>query len=316
MKTLKLSAWMSSIFSIIFSLSLIIELSKTADLITLILSSSFLIFLVVFVEWLKVTELSRKFKGIKSNIYVIAFSFTFSFAVSTIGIWMWLDKSQEINVVIDSSHNEELLTVEQRYKAKTDSINSISYSSEYSQVQNDLNYWKTRSASSIEERSIIRENILKLEDKRTELHKLSLTQKELLKTELNKQKQAEIDVLLSYKVGKTNNATRNHFLSIVFFSMVAFVEFIIIFIQYRIATYFTTEQSSILKMIKDFELRSLSKIDVNKVKYSKFHLIEDWEEIKLLYNLLIELAVITIDGEIKEEAHNKMSNYYLKLNSL
>jgi len=276
MKTLKLSAWIASIFSVIFSLSLILELSKTASTFTLLISSIFLVFTVIFVEWLKVTELSKRFRGYKSNTYVIVFAFVFSFGVSTIGIWLWLNKSQEMSIKIDNSHNQQLLNVEKNYKLKLDSIDNREESVEYLQIQNDLRYWKTRNASTIEERSLIRENVLKLEDKRTALHNSSIEVKERLKQSLNNQKQAEINLINSKTVGETSSATRNNFLSTVFFLMVAFVEFIIIFIQYRIAVYFTVEQLQVVKMIKDFELRRLLKIDVNKVKYSKFHNIEDW----------------------------------------
>lgn len=316
MKTLKISAWIASIFSIVFSLSMLSELSKTANLLTLILSGSFLIFTVVFVEWLKVTELSKRFRNQKSNIYVIVFSFVFSISVSTIGIWLWLNKSQEIKVETANSYNEKLLELEKLYNVKADSINNIPFSSEYNQVLSDLSYWKTRSVATIEERNQIRENIVKLENKRTDLYNSSVRLKESLKTDLNKQKQAQQNLLLSNTKGNESKAGRNEFISVVFFLMVGFVEFIIIFIQYRIATYFTGEQSGVVKMVKDFELRNLSSIDVNKVKYSVFHGMQDWEEIKLLYNLLIELNVIDKEGKVQEKASNKISNYYLKINSL
>lgn len=316
MKTLKISAWIASIFSIVFSLSMLSELSKTANLLTLILSGSFLVFTVVFVEWLKVTELSNRFRNQKSNIYVIVFSFVFSISVSTIGIWLWLNKSQEIKVETANSYNEKLLELEKLYNSKADSINNIPFSSEYNQVLSDLSYWKTRSAATIEERNQIRENIVKLESKRTDLYNSSVKLKESLKTDLNKQKQAQQNLLLSNTKGNESKAGRNEFISVVFFLMVGFVEFIIIFIQYRIATYFTGEQSGVVKMVKDFELRNLSSIDVNKVKYSVFHGMQDWEEIKLLYNLLIELNVIDKEGKVQEKASNKISNYYLKINSL
>lgn len=316
MKALKISAWIASIFSILFSISLVVELQKTTTVLTLILSASFLVFTVVFVEWLKVTELSKRFKGGKANIWVIAFSFLFSLSVSTIGIWLWLNKSQDMQQVVDNGYNSSLLDIERTYKLKLDSVNNVGYSSEYNQVLTDLNYWKSRSASTTDERSLIRENILKLEDKRTALYNSSIKDKEGLKQSILQQKQAEINLLNSTSKGKQAGANKNLFISVVFFLMVGFVEFIIIFIQYRIATYYTVEQTGIIKMVKDFELRNLKTINVNKVKYSKFHGIEDWEEVKLLYNLLIELNVVNEEGIVQEKASTKISNYYLKINSL
>jgi len=314
MKVLKVSAVIASVFSIVFSLSIAVHLKEFVSPAIYMFSAAFVTLLVVFNEWVKVGELRKRCHGKKSSLTIIIITFIFSFAMSTTGIYLWTNKTHEMDMEIDNTLQLEKLKVEEKYNLKLDSIDKSSKGKEYEDVSRQIEYWKNRRPANLEERQMIRENIAKLESERNNLYKAYLEQKTTVIERINSQKQAELNLIQAKARNKVKNLNRNNFLSTVFFLMVAFTEFVIIFIQNRISTYYTEEQRGVIAMVRDFELRNLNKIDINKVKYSKFHNITDFEQIKILYNLLVEIGVLDDNFVLQPEATKKIINYYSEIN--
>lgn len=316
MKMLKISALIASIFSIIFSLSIAVHLKEYVSPAVYTFSAVFVTLLVVFNEWVKVGELRKRNMGKKASLTVIIITFIFSFSMSTTGIYLWTNKTHELDIKIDNNLQLEKLEIEKKYNAKLDSIDNLPKGKEYEDVSKQIEFWKNRKPANIEERQMIRENIAKLETERNNLYKSYLEYKEGLKQRLNTQKQAELNLIQTHAKNEVKDLNRNDFLSTIFFLMVSFTEFVIIFIQYKISVYFNEEQRGVIAMVKDFELRNLTKIDINKVKYSGFHNIKDFDKIKLIYNLLVEVGVLNEDFILQDKATEKITNYYREINKL
>lgn len=314
MKLLKISAIIASIFSVIFSLSIVFNLKEFVAPGVFTFSTIFVTLLVVFNEWVKVGELRKRYWGKKSALTIIIITFIFSFAMSTTGIYLWVNQTQEIDIEINDGLSKEKLKIEEKYNLKLDSIDNLPKGSEYNEVLEQIEYWKDRSPANLQERQMIRENIADLETEKNNLYKSFIEYKSGLKSRLNNQKQAELSYIETQARGEVKKLNKNDFLSTIFFLMVAFTEFVIIFIQYRISVFYTEEQRNVIAMVRDFELRNLDTVHINKVKYSKFHKIEDFEEIKLLYNLLIEVGSLDEEGMLKTGAANKIKNYYSQIN--
>lgn len=325
MKTLKLFAYLFSGFSVLFSFSTVIELHRFTSTFVFILTSIFLLSFTVYVEIAKVRELIKYFAKRESSKLIIGLMFSLSFILSGVGIFFWTNTSYERNKEIAESKQTSTLLIEKKYSKLTDSINSIKPN--FSDIEKEIVYWKSRTASSLEERSLIRENTMKLTEKKIELSNYTEKQKEGQIKALNQQKQAELNLIESRSENKGKENGRNDFLTVIFLIMVIVTEFLIVGIQKQISTHFDGFQLSALKAIKENEYRGTNfhgEMSINKLKYNK-HLTKHMDEmssddffkqIKDLYNLIYEIDLIDDKGKLRKGATNQLRNYYSHINSI
>jgi hypothetical protein len=325
MKLLKLFAYTFSVFSVIFSFSTVIELHKFTNLFVFILTSIFLLFFAVYVEIAKVRELSKYFLKRKASKPLIIVTFSLSFILSGVGIFFWTNETQQKEKEVNETTNISLISIETKYNRLTDSINSVAV--DYSEVEKELSYWKTRSAATISEREQIRQNVTDLTDKKMELYKVSEERKQSQIQALNKQKQAEINLVSTRYEAKGKENGRNNFLTAIFLIMVVVTEILIVGIQKQISSHFDSFQLSAVRMVKEYSLRGIDFNDpsaINKIKYHP-HIIKhfkgdnDSEAFKLVkdtYNLLFEISIVGEDGKLAKDASKQLSNYYSKINAI
>lgn len=84
----KLSALVASIFSVLFSLSIVLELANIVNGIVLIFLTIFTVLFLITNERIKVQQLKNVYKGSKKSILPFMVTFVISIVLSSIGIYL------------------------------------------------------------------------------------------------------------------------------------------------------------------------------------------------------------------------------------
>ena len=312
MKTLltKLSAILFSIFSVIFSLSIVKELSKTIEGYVFIFLAIFIVVFLIVNESLKVKYLARRFLKKSSSLFLIIFTFVISFSLSSMGIYFWTNKTQEISNQIAEDKQAETLEINNTYRHLIDSVASlpVTISPEYIKVGKDISYlkWKYYSDTTLTEasKSEMMSSIISLQSKRTEIaDKYSLSSEQRI-DRLEEEKQIQLSGIDAKFTTTTTAKDKNNLVSIIFLCMVAITEFMIVIIQRELAHTKTDKFQNSLAYKRELaileELYNLdkldSKVEINDIKYSVYaraHGIE-WENIKQVYNLYIYASILSL----------------------
>jgi len=326
----KLTALLASIFSVIFSLSIIKELFNSVPLVVLILMSVFLVLFVIYNEVSKVRELQKYYKKRKHNVLAIAVTFIISLFLSGVGIYFYSNNSLDTEIALNNDLKEQKLSIERKYQFQLDSLNNVPISSpEYIKLVDDIDFWRNRKSDSKEQRQEILSNIKELELKRENLYNTIKKDRSLIYERILTLKSNELDLLLTQNTGKEKKQDRSNFISWVFVLMVIVTEFIILNVQRQIANFYTPEQVMLLNIVKNCEYRNLKGIDINEFKFSTFnknkqkfldqtHTDADWKETKKAYNLLKELNIIKgLDGDfVTQKSSQFLTSYFNKINKL
>ena len=315
----------ASFFAAIFSLSILKEAKQqiTEPYVFELLFMFTLLFL-AYNEYIKVTELRKKFSGKGGSMTLIVATFLISICLSGIGIYLWTNKSLQSETTNDKNLSKSSLLIDSRYNHLIDSIQSLSIvlEPEYIRLKQDLKYWKQRSAADLEERTAIRDRIKNIESD-LNFFSSSFEQKKVnTVTRYNNQKQSEVkDISTSFK-NETKFISRSNDLSLIFFIVVLITKFIIILLAKEHAS-ITKSKSSILesevanrfasqyKFITDI-LHRKDKIEFDDVVFSpyfKFSKDPDKKnkEVKNIYYLFGNLK---INDAPVAEAQEKLKNYY------
>ena len=334
MKNLKLQSLIASLFSVLFSISIVTAITGLNTL-TYIVLYLFAVLFLLYNEDRKVTELRRKFRGKKSNIVTIIFTLIISVVMSSVGVFLWVNKDVSQHEKIQTNLSKEKFQIEKKYNTKIDSVNSLPNTSQYIDLQKELSWWKNRKPANLAERSNIRKNITYIQRKVDELYNTIKNDRLLIVTRLERQKQAESLFIESGNLVKAKNFEFNYLLSIVFLILVFITELVIVNIQREIARKTEENNNDEIRTVIDLLNQNLKSINVNDIKYHPFMENEEFRKCKKLFNLLENLGILTdvvkskdfnrgdqkinIRGNFidnKKEAIKRLRNYYIKFNNL
>jgi hypothetical protein len=321
----KISSITASLFSIIFSMSIIKEaMHFIQEWYIVVLLIVFIILFLVFNEYRKVIELRNKFLKKGSSLFIIILTFMVSFCLSGIGIYLWTNKTLENEVQNDKIIVSERLDIENRYNALIDSVNAldISKNSEYIQIKADIDYWKSRSAATLEERTYIREQTEKVQQDMSHLYTIFNQDKENNAVRYEKLKQVELSTVETNFNNNKKFISRANKISFIFFMMVVITELIIILLAKEFANQIKSiENLSKSKLQATFlqQYRAITeillrkdKIEFNDVLYSPYFKFSKEEEkhtkeVRSIYYLFGDLKILEVP---LKSAQNILKNYY------
>jgi len=311
-----LPAILTNIFSVIFSLSIVIELRKCIDnIFVLSILSIFVIFFLIMNEIIKVKEIRKVYRGFKNSIISFVVTFLISITLASIGMYFFTNKSMDVkdnsNINLSIAINE----IKLKFEDKINNVNNNVFenSETYNSLNKELYYWKHVSAATLIERNDIRLRIDKLQND---------IQKERINFNNNKDSQVkklielqnnEISVTES-KYNKVMNTTKkNDFITYIFLSLIFVTEFATIvlnkhivekqlsldeFVNGDLAKMYTVS-SNILTTLYMTSRNNETNIEKAKYSYSNKDNVLSWEDITRLYNILIDLGILD-NGEIRE----------------
>lgn len=207
------------------------------------------------------------------------------------------------------------------YNSKINNLYSINFSgtSEGISLDQSLSYWKSRRAASSEDLQSIRLNVARIEQQRsTAIEQFNLNRKQSedrLKQELNV-KIHQINGAISLKQSNINRNTR---ITFIFMVLVLITEFMIVFSQKELCnpnqTRISKEYYRVLRLVTNLSLRGFVNrpVDINEVKFSEFMREYEWDEVKRIFNLLIEIGVIDQHKSLSPDCLTRISNYYKQM---
>ncbi|MFW6220009.1 MAG: hypothetical protein ACOC33_04140 [bacterium] len=337
-------AKIGSFFSIFFAMSIVLELANIVQGYVLIFLGIFICLFLLFNEWVKVKSLINLFLHNNKSLFTFIISFILSVGLSGIGIYFWTNKSDEI---IDNYNIEKIECIKEvnnDFLIKISKVQNKSYelTDEYKSLSRDLEFWQGRRAADLQEREYIRKQIAGIQDRIDQGRNIFNLNKDQAIQQYNTLKDSEIEVINSEYSKTKNKAGRNNFVSYIFFSLIIITEFVIIILNKNLAEKqkkindFVSGKDAKMYIIGSKLLTSLylsksknNKVNINNAKYSVVNNenVLNWDEIKKLYNLYINLGILS-DGEridnvltneillSEKEAQKKFQLYFEKHFSL
>lgn len=331
MYKLKAIAHIFSAFSVILSLSVVVELYKSVhNKASLILFSSFIVSFLVANEIIKVMNLRAKFNKRKYSRFALIFTFCASFLFSGTGIYFWVSKSAENRDQSLIALKNNQFKIKNLYAQKVDSVSNIGLqSTTYDNYLINLDFWKNRICRTDSERMQARGKIVKIEKDIKELenaHQLKIQQQ--IERLQNLQEAALANLDIKHQTTENNNE-KNDFLFGIFFCMVAATELLIVYIQYYIADIFTDVQKKNLKVLYNILQQKTDIISLDQVRYD-FDFNPQHSEDKIIRKKAVDLrhfygdlGIIDKDPEKKgliltsnKKAYKILESYYQKINVL
>lgn len=335
-KTNRTARLIASIFSVLFSLSLIKE-AFTMNIETYVLAilTVFTVLFLIFNEYHKVTELYHHFDGRHGSLFMVSLTFVVSLCMSGIGIYLWTNKTFETTLQSDLNTSKERSVIELRYNLIIDSIASVQpeNTSEYKRLKNEIDYWKGRSPANIIERDSLRQKVSGSQ-RDLNLYFGQFKQETSNKVELYRQMmQSELNQLETNKSVTIKRSLRANYISLIFFIMVVITEFVIVFITKGCVTddrnlnnvlssYHFQRYEMCYKILTDVLMRKNSIEKIDDVKYNPFfksYINQDndknfYKETNLVWFLFKDLGILNINGEDRLEnvrhAQKLLRDYY------
>ena len=312
-----IAAKIASVFSILFAMSIVYELRNHVDLWLLIMLSIFISFFLIVNEVIKVRSIKAMYNNKLKSLLTFLFTFILSLSLSTIGIYLWVNKTDNINSESLISKAVESNDLKSYYRMQIDSIRNNKFESteEYNDLNKSLSFWKSRKATDLEERANIRENIIKIENQiQTNRKEYYDTQKRSI-SNLENELQSKLDIVDVKFTNQSKEVNKNNFLTYILLTLIVVVEFAIIYLNNNIAKVETefiqyTNNDVVKKykvgrklleclfltsnrVVKDDNSTELI-TNINKAKYSHVNKLENlqWEDLIELYNLYIDLDIL------------------------
>lgn len=311
----------ANFFSVIFATSIILELKDLLSGIVLILLAIFIILFLIQNEIIKVREIRKVFSGSKNSLLPFLITFIISIFLSSIGMWFYTNKSTEIKDNSTIERNIQLSEIDQKYSTKFDALYSKSFeeTTEYQSINQELIYWKSKSAATLEERNLIRQRIDNLQNEIIEQKAIFNKNKNKQIEQLKQMSENEKDIVISQFDNSMNRTKTNDFVSYIFLSLILITEFATIILNKNLVdkgrfvnefaeSKFAKKYLIASNLITALYLSARNKeVNINNAKYSlanKDNVLE-WGEIKELYNIFISLGILS-DGEIKKQGDREL----------
>lgn len=307
----KIPALLFSVFSIIFSLSILKELYSMVETYFLIALGVFIVSFLIYNEIVKVRELRNLFSNKSYSKLLLSITLLISISLSSLGIYFWTNKTHVIENDVLINKSNELNSIEIQY-------NSIEYplfetTQQYKDLQSNISYWQKKSAGSLKERTQIRNRINSYQNT---LIKERSNYDDLIKSKKQiklKEKQIAIAGIKNKYKAVTNNSDRNNNISLIFLVMILITEGLIVMLnkdlcakQLKIddfnksdgikkyflfksilSTIYLTKNKDKLINIREFMLSNL-----NVISKGQYRL--DFDTMKLFYNGLHSSNVVNI----------------------
>jgi hypothetical protein len=320
-KVLALFAGLFSAFSILSSFSLIREINRLeAEWYVILFLTLFLLVFVVFVEYMKVIEVRRKFnQSVRSNLIMLLFTFTISIGTSGIGIWFWTDQTQQINQRMTEVKISSQNTIEDKYNHQVDSVSNLSVTNtpEYHTLFKVLEYWQDRRAIDSSDLRLIRESISRTEKQMARMYDNFSTLKQSKIDQLRKSQSIRMSGVISTSDNEVKRMNRNNTVTFIFLILILIIEFMIVMVHKELCNpdinRLKSEYWNLKKLIIHLQLRGFDteRIDINEVKYSTFMKEYDFDQVKKFYNLLHNIKVIDVNsGNLTHNCVSQLDNYY------
>lgn len=312
-----IAAKIASVFSILFAMSIVYELRNHVDLWLLIMLSIFISFFLIVNEVIKVRSIKAMYNNKLKSLLTFLFTFILSLSLSTIGIYLWVNKTDNINSESLISKAVESNDLKSYYRMQIDSIRNNKFESteEYNDLNKSLSFWKSRKATDLEERANIRENIIKIENQIQTNRKEYNDNQKLSISNLENELQSKLDIVDVKFTNQSKEVNKNNFLTYILLTLIVVVEFAIIYLNNNIAkveTEFVQYTNNDIvkkykvgrKLLESLFLTSNSVdtgsgyteliTNINKAKYSYVNKLENlqWEDLIELYNLYIDLDIL------------------------
>jgi hypothetical protein len=312
-----IAAKIASVFSILFAMSIVYELRNHVDLWLLIMLSIFISFFLIVNEVIKVRSIKAMYNNKLKSLLTFLFTFILSLSLSTIGIYLWVNKTDNINSESLISKAVESNDLKSYYRMQIDSIRNNKFESteEYNDLNKSLSFWKSRKATDLEERANIRENIIKIENQIQTNRKEYYDNQKRSISNLENELQSKLDIVDVKFTNQSKEVNKNNFLTYILLTLIVVVEFAIIYLNNNIAKVETefiqyTNNDVVKKykvgrklleclfltsnrVVKDDNSTELI-TNINKAKYSHVNKLENlqWEDLIELYNLYIDLDIL------------------------
>lgn len=312
-----IAAKIASVFSILFAMSIVYELRNHVDSWLLIMLSIFISFFLIVNEVIKVRSIKAMYNNKLKSLLTFLFTFILSLSLSTIGIYLWVNKTDNINSESLISKAVESNDLKSYYRMQIDSIRNNKFESteEYNDLNKSLSFWKSRKATDLEERANIRENIIKIENQIQTNRKEYYDNQKLSISNLENELQSKLDIVDVKFTNQSKEVNKNNFLTYILLTLIIVVEFAIIYLNNNIAKVETefiqyTNNDVVKKykvgrklleclfltsnrVVKDDNSTELI-TNINKAKYSHVNKLENlqWEDLIELYNLYIDLDIL------------------------
>jgi hypothetical protein len=341
-------ATIASLFSILFSLIIVIELAEFVNGVTLSVLAIFTTSFIITNETIKVRNVRAYYNGDKKAIIGAIFTFLISFSLSGIGVYLYTNDTKEITHKINEKLIQEKNAIENSYTIQINEINDKEYENtkEYKSFSETLTFWKNKSSATLDERNEIREHIRKTEDKISNGKSLFIDNKDNKIDRLITLKEGAIALINTQSNSKKSTLETNNLLSIIFFVMVFLSELGIIVLNKNLAQHYNkidkfveskqAEYYIICRKLLDSLYLSNKKgiVNIKDALYSpvmnKLEWTDDkkWSEVKKFYNVLISIGILNSTsintGGKKElvtkrilkdqkEALDKLDSYFEKL---
>lgn len=312
-----IAAKIASVFSILFAMSIVYELRNHVDSWLLIMLSIFISFFLIVNEVIKVRSIKAMYNNKLKSLLTFLFTFCLSLSLSVIGIYLWINKTDDINSESLINKTIETNNLKSEYRLKIESVrnNEFESTNQYKQLSEDLSFWRNRKANDVEERGYIRDNIVRIENQIQINRKEYNLNQNLLISNLENELQSKQDIIDVKFTNQSKEVNKNNFLTYILLTLIVVVEFVIIYLNNNIAkvnTEFVQYTNNDIvkkykvgrKLLESLFLTS-NRVDtgngytelitnINKAKYSYVNKLENlqWDDLIELYNLYIDLDIL------------------------
>lgn len=332
----QIPAYSASLFSVIFSTSIVYEFKDSLGGLSLFIVGAFILSFMLINEALKIINIRKVYKGVKSSLLPFVFTFLISVCIASISIYYFTNKGQILTDNSKINKSIEVNKIEQKYGLKIDSlknVNMFELTNEYKSLKNNLEYWQNRKAMTLDERNLINQNISSVQNdinKSKEIYNSNLNNNI---NELVNLKNKEIDILDNYHSKDINKIKTTNFLTWILIIIMLITEIGIIYLNKFIAEDEKNKDDfSKSPLAKKYVLgryiletiylhkdeNNTTNINVAKYSYGLINniqkwdgtTVEKWDELKGIYNLYISLGILDKGSVINDVLTNNvlMSN--------
>jgi len=319
------AAKIASVFSVIFAMSIVYELKDHIDLWLVGILSIFIAFFLIVNEVIKIKSIKNVHNGNNKALLSFIFTFVISIALSGTGIYLWVNKTQDINSKSLIDKTVKVNDIKSEYTKEFERLNLKSFedTKEFLNLKKSLTYWENRSAATLDERTEIRNTIREIQNNINENRKVFNTAKKELINEKENELESKLKVVDVEFNNQSKEVNKNNLLTYILLTLVIIVEFAIIYLNNNIAKgeqeilnlknsdevnkYFIGRK--ILKSLyltADYDENNELFTTIKKAQYlaNKTSNLE-WEDFAELYNLYIDLGILDNGSTMKPKDENK-----------
>lgn len=325
----RIQAFIASIFSVLFSMSIVLELNGNIQTIVAVGLMIFTTLFLILNEKYKVNHI-QKFTQKFSIGRLIGFVATLivSITLSCIGGYLWTNKNLSAKIELNNSVAQQEFKIKSKYQSMIDSVSQASFfdTNEYDVLKNDLEYWKNRRPANVAERSEIRDRISDIESQiqsGVDVFNNRISQR---KNDILNLQKSELNSISVQSTNKLLSLQRIEYISYIVVILVLIVEIAIIALNYDLAKEYkkidnikNSSQANDFKIVRKILMNLYlmknddDRVFINNVKHSPIFESLGWDDKKiwdftkkafnqfLSMNILVEKKdrVVTIKGSDK-----------------